>query len=104
MKTTLGTAPWAADDAAKAAGANRPTTRSAAMKAAPNRRTVKSPSTWVQNGTPGRFGAPYPARPICALSGALAVPPRTDSAYHRDMPNRLAGETSPYLLQHAGNP
>ena len=30
--------------------------------------------------------------------------PRTDSAYHPDMPNRLAGETSPYLLQHAGNP
>ena len=32
------------------------------------------------------------------------MPPRTDSAYHPDMPNRLAGETSPYLLQHAGNP
>ncbi len=32
------------------------------------------------------------------------MPPRTDSAYHRDMPNRLAGETSPYLLQHASNP
>jgi hypothetical protein len=25
-------------------------------------------------------------------------------AYHRAMPNRLAGETSPYLLQHAHNP
>ena len=25
-------------------------------------------------------------------------------AYHRRMPNRLAGETSPYLLQHAHNP
>src|SRR5712691_7575469 len=24
--------------------------------------------------------------------------------YHCDMPNRLAGETSPYLLQHAHNP
>src|SRR4051794_13888045 len=26
------------------------------------------------------------------------------SAYHSAMPNRLAGETSPYLLQHAHNP
>ena len=26
------------------------------------------------------------------------------STYHRTMPNRLAGETSPYLLQHANNP
>src|SRR4029079_12027650 len=25
-------------------------------------------------------------------------------AYHRAVPNRLAGETSPYLLQHADNP
>ena len=25
-------------------------------------------------------------------------------AYHRAMPNLLAGETSPYLLQHANNP
>src|SRR5688500_18569899 len=25
-------------------------------------------------------------------------------AYHSSMPNRLAGETSPYLRQHAGNP
>ena len=25
-------------------------------------------------------------------------------AYHRSMPNRLAGETSPYLLQHSNNP
>ena len=38
------------------------------------------------------------------------MPIRTDSgvaerpAYHRAMPNRLAGETSPYLLQHAHNP
>ena len=30
-----------------------------------------------------------------------ATPP---AAYHRAMPNRLAGETSPYLLQHANNP
>ncbi len=37
----------------------------------------------------------------------LRVPLRTDpwsGAYHRPMPNRLAGETSPYLLQHANNP
>jgi uncharacterized protein YyaL (SSP411 family) len=34
----------------------------------------------------------------------LAVRARTDSAYHRPMANRLAGETSPYLLQHANNP
>ena len=26
------------------------------------------------------------------------------AAYHRAMPNRLAGETSPYLLQHSNNP
>src|SRR5688572_9129251 len=26
------------------------------------------------------------------------------STYHRPMPNRLAGETSPYLLQHSNNP
>jgi uncharacterized protein len=32
------------------------------------------------------------------------VPPRTDSRTIRAMPNRLAGETSPYLLQHANNP
>jgi uncharacterized protein YyaL (SSP411 family) len=35
------------------------------------------------------------------------VPIRSDSVlpgYHRVMPNRLAGETSPYLLQHANNP
>ena len=31
----------------------------------------------------------------------VAPRPRT---YHRPMPNRLAGETSPYLLQHANNP
>jgi uncharacterized protein len=29
---------------------------------------------------------------------------RTFGDYHRPMPNRLAGETSPYLLQHAHNP
>ena len=29
---------------------------------------------------------------------------RRDRAYHPHMPNRLAGETSPYLLQHAHNP
>ena len=29
---------------------------------------------------------------------------RRGPAYHRTMPNRLAGETSPYLLQHASNP
>ena len=31
------------------------------------------------------------------------MPPRTD-LYHLVMPNRLAAETSPYLLQHANNP
>ncbi len=32
------------------------------------------------------------------------VPRSTIDAYHPGMPNRLAGETSPYLLQHATNP
>ena len=32
------------------------------------------------------------------------MPPRTDSRTIGTMPNRLAGETSPYLLQHAHNP
>src|SRR5262245_2805548 len=38
-----------------------------------------------------------------ALSGSFGA--RTHRCpYHRGMPNRLAGETSPYLLQHANNP
>ncbi len=38
------------------------------------------------------------------LSPSGARTPHGDAAYHPFMPNRLAGETSPYLLQHANNP
>ena len=55
---------------------------------------------------------PYLQGVIWALSvhdSTEMVPRRTigrnsRSTYHRTMPNRLAGETSPYLLQHANNP
>ncbi len=44
-------------------------------------------SIWTRSGAPGhRPGQPEARR------------------YYRPMPNRLAGETSPYLLQHANNP
>jgi uncharacterized protein len=44
--------------------------------------------------------AAYPTVAVRPGTTACSMRP----AYHREMPNRLAGETSPYLLQHAHNP
>ncbi len=64
---------------------------------------------WGSEGYFGRVKSRQHKRANPGLEAMLAVPRRTicriaATAYHRVMPNRLAGETSPYLLQHAHNP
>ena len=86
------------------AGADRPTTSSAAMMAALNRRTTEGTLHVGTECYSGMVTCTIPSADHLSVIPSPAVPPRTDSAYHRDMPNRLAGETSPYLLQHANNP
>ena len=57
---------------------------------------------------PYLYGVIRPLSVHYRLNGAACAPPGVAdprvSTYHRPMPNRLAGETSPYLLQHANNP
>ena len=53
------------------------------------KRRIESPHDWDTTGWDLRMAGTATSR----------LPP-----YHRLMPNRLAGETSPYLLQHANNP
>ena len=69
-------------------------------------------TSWWRSLTQADAPRPYLQGVICALSvhdsrkwcrGAPSGGTRR-STYHRTMPNRLAGETSPYLLQHANNP
>jgi len=65
---------------------------------------------WGSAEYPGPVWSDRPNRRFSALSSTVAVPlrtkpgPPTGTAYHPVMPNRLAGETSPYLLQHSNNP
>ena len=94
------------DAAAKAPGADRPTSEQGredgSAKSSHDRGHTPG---GVEKGTPGVVIRTilFPAI-IRAVIRALAVPPRTDSRTIESMPNRLAGETSPYLLQHAHNP
>src|SRR6266542_5135681 len=49
-------------------------------------------------------GFPRQTRNRCSLSRASGKFSRWHSRWRSTMPNRLAGETSPYLLQHRDNP
>src|SRR6478672_8326018 len=109
-KTTFGTALVFVADAANEAGAKRPTASSATTMAALRRLTRRALSVWGQKPTLADSLAPYLFDLIPCLSGTclgtLLVHRRTRSAPRtiERMANRLAGETSPYLLQHANNP
>src|SRR6478672_9235779 len=103
-KTTFGTALVFVADAANDAGAKRPTASSATTMAALRRLTRRALSVWGTKAYSWRLPRTIPFRPylvrVWTVSrhafGASAHQMR--AASHRTMANRLAGETSPYLL------
>ena len=112
MKTTFGTAlDLRRRSRANEAGANRPTASRATTMAALRRLTTKGT---LRVGTKAYCGSTPVHHTFSTLSdassdaclGTLLVHRRTTRGPRTigPMPNRLAGETSPYLLQHANNP